>query len=65
MGQSGVDPLGRGYGRNGRGSDTPVALPDEMEMEKARRILDAIRKRLGVMTPQEERAYLERLLNFN
>jgi len=64
-GQNGLDPLGRGLGNRGYAHERSDTLPDEMEIEKARRILDDIRNRLGIMTPEEERAYLERLLNFN
>jgi hypothetical protein len=38
-------------------------VPDEIDVQRAREILDAIRKRLGeAMSPEVERSYLERLL---
>jgi hypothetical protein len=40
-----------------------VKVPDEIDVQRARRILDEIRKRLGdALSPQVERRYLERLL---
>jgi len=64
--QSGdLDPLGRAR-QNGQASgDSEVKVPTEMDVERARRILDEIRARLGHMTPPLERQYLERLLNFD
>ena len=38
-------------------------MPDEIEVQRARRILEAIRRRLGnALSPELERDYLERLL---
>ncbi|MDK4714817.1 TIGR02302 family protein [Rhizobium sp. CNPSo 4039] len=64
-GQNGRDPLGRS--RNDGGfSDNPNdnMVPDIINAERARQILDAIRERLS-NNPSltEERRYLERLLN--
>lgn len=59
-----IDPLGREMGgeQNQHGDN---AIPSESDIQKARRILDEIRKRLGNLTPEMERQYLERLLNFD
>ncbi len=63
--QNGRDPLGRS--RNDGGfSDNPNdnMVPDIINAERARQILDAIRERLSNNpTFSEERRYLERLLN--
>jgi len=38
-------------------------VPDEIDVQRARQILEAIRKRLGnALSPDLERSYLERLL---
>jgi hypothetical protein len=38
-------------------------VPDEIDAQRARRILEAIRERLGnTLSPELERNYLERLL---
>ncbi|MHC1547849.1 TIGR02302 family protein [Phyllobacterium sp. K27] len=63
----GRDPLGRpqpgGGDYNERGGNK---VPGEIDIQRAREILDAIRKRLGnSLSPQMEKDYLERLLNFN
>lgn len=42
-----------------------MEIPREMEIQRAGRILDEIRKRLGNLTPQIEKDYLERLLKFD
>jgi hypothetical protein len=40
-----------------------VKVPDEIDVQRARQILEAIRKRLGnALSPDLERNYLERLL---
>ncbi len=59
----GRDPLGRAR-REGSYADTSrVGVPDEIEAQRARRILQELRKRLGDMgLPRLERDYLERLL---
>lgn len=56
------DPLGRDTDGGGVGGDTEV--PSEMERQRARDILDELRRRAGdgSLTP-EERAYIERLLD--
>lgn len=63
--QGGRDPLGRVHqGRNGPIDDSSTKVPDEIDVQRAREILDAIRQRLGDNPTQEdERRYLERLLD--
>jgi uncharacterized protein (TIGR02302 family) len=58
------DPLGRPQRSNGADFGSTVKVPDEIDTQRAREILDAIRKRLGeTMRPEFEREYLERLLD--
>lgn len=58
------DPLGRPRATTGPDFGSDVEIPDEIDTQQARRILDAIRRRLGdALTPQLEREYLERLLD--
>jgi uncharacterized protein (TIGR02302 family) len=57
------DPLGRPRATTGPDFGDSVKVPDEIDVQRARRILDAIRKRLGnALSPELERNYLERLL---
>jgi uncharacterized protein (TIGR02302 family) len=59
------DPLGRYRPDRTTGPDfgSSVKVPDEIDMQRAREILEAIRKRLGnALSPELERSYLERLL---
>jgi uncharacterized protein (TIGR02302 family) len=59
------DPLGRPRATTGPDFGDSVKVPDEIDVQRARRILDAIRKRLGnALSPEVERSYLERLLQF-
>ena len=61
--RSGRDPLGRQRQTQGPDFGQDVGVPDEIDTERAREILDAIRNRLGdALSPQMERDYLERLL---
>lgn len=61
---TGRDPLGRPLSSSGPDFGDSVKVPDEIDVERARRILDDIRRRLGnALSPQVERDYLERLLN--
>ena len=63
MNQSSRDPLGRQRNTQGPDFGQDVGVPDEIDTQRARRILDQIRKRLGnQLSPQQERDYLERLL---
>lgn len=62
-GDQGADPLGRRDGRRNADFGDDVEVPDEIDTQRAREILDAIRKRLGeTLRPQIELDYLERLL---
>ncbi len=64
-GRNGRDPLGRDRNVNGRGPDTggQTKIPEEIDIQRAREILDEIRRRLGTgAAPGFERDYLERLL---
>ena len=64
-GRNGRDPLGRERNVNGQGPDFggPTKIPEEIDIQRAREILDEIRRRLGTGTsPGFERDYLERLL---
>lgn len=61
--RSGRDPLGRPRSTQGTDFGQDVQVPDEIDTQRARRILDAIRGRLGdSLSPELERQYLERLL---
>ncbi|RST87556.1 TIGR02302 family protein [Aquibium carbonis] len=58
------DPLGRPRATTGPDFGESVRLPDEIDVQRAREILEAIRKRLGdALSPELERQYLERLLD--
>jgi hypothetical protein len=58
------DPLGRPQRTIGPDLGTTVKVPDEIDTQRAREILDAIRRRLGdAFRPELERDYLERLLD--
>jgi uncharacterized protein (TIGR02302 family) len=58
------DPLGRPQRQAGTDLGTTVKVPDEIDTQRAREILDAIRQRLGELgRPLLERDYLERLLD--
>lgn len=59
------DPLGREQKDSNVIHDEGTGLPGEMDVQRARRILDEIRKRLGNLTPLIEKDYLERLLKFD
>ncbi len=57
------DPLGRPQRTQGPDLGNTVQVPDEIDVERARRILNAIRERLGErFRPRFELDYLERLL---
>lgn len=57
------DPLGRPRATQGPDFGESVKVPDEIDVQRARQILEAIRKRLGnALSPDIERSYLERLL---
>ncbi len=60
--RSGTNPLGREEG-DGRTADSDVKVPGEIDAQRARRILEAIRDRLAIPdNPLIEKDYLERLL---
>ena len=64
-GRNGRDPLGRERQADGQGPDFggPTKVPEEIDIQRAREILEEIRKRLGTGgAPGFERDYLERLL---
>lgn len=57
------DPLGRSRHSQGPDFGTSVKVPDEIDVQRARRILDELRRRLGELgRSQFELDYLERLL---
>ncbi len=63
-GKPGRDPLGRSLGAGDSGDD--VKVPGAIDIQRAREILDEIRRRLGdALTPQMEKDYLQRLLQFD
>jgi uncharacterized protein (TIGR02302 family) len=64
-GSRGRDPLGR---QQGMGADdgSGTKIPGEIDIQRAREILDEIRRKLGnALTPQMEKEYLQRLLQFD
>ncbi|MEJ5080103.1 TIGR02302 family protein [Ochrobactrum sp. MYb379] len=66
QGQNGRDPLGRQQGSNGMSNENGVKIPGEIDIQRAREILDEIRRKLGdALTPQIEKEYLQRLLQFD
>lgn len=57
------DPLGRPQRSEGPDLGTSVKVPDEIDIQRAREILEELRRRLGEPTrPMLELEYLERLL---
>lgn len=64
MNQQGRDPLGRKTGQLGSEFDDSVKVPDQIDVQRAREILEEIRRRLGDGPASLiEREYLERLLD--
>jgi len=62
-GEDGDDPLGRPR-RSAKGGK--VGIPDEIDVERARRVLEDIRRRLSdPQRPRLERDYLDRLLELD
>jgi uncharacterized protein (TIGR02302 family) len=60
----GNDPLGRRSGQLGAEIDDQVKVPDQIDVQRAREILDAIRRKLGDGPASIiEKEYLERLLD--
>ncbi|GAA5619204.1 MULTISPECIES: TIGR02302 family protein [Brucella] len=65
-GSRGRDPLGRQQGTGDSGLNDDVKIPGEIDIQRAREILDEIRRKLGnALTPQMEKEYLQRLLKFD
>lgn len=63
-GQNGRDPLGRPQNNRGPEFGDQVKVPEEFDTQRARQILEEIRRRLGDnLSPEAERQYLERLLD--
>ena len=61
--QGGTDPLGRAQGGNGSGLNGNVKVPDKSDLQRAREILQELRKRAAERgRPQEELDYIDRLL---
>jgi len=57
------DPLGRPQRSQGPDLGTSVKVPDEIDRQRAREILEELRRRIGEQTrPPEELDYIERLL---
>ena len=58
-----TDPLGRPLRGREFGDDSTVKIPGEIDVQRARRIIEELRKRFGDLgRPQEELDYIERLL---
>jgi uncharacterized protein (TIGR02302 family) len=61
--QRDTDPLGRPLHGRDYGDDVTVKVPGEIDVQRARRIIEELRRRFGdVLRPQEELDYIERLL---
>ena len=61
--QQDTDPLGRPLRGRDYGDDATVKVPGEIDVQRARRILEELRRRLGEsFRPQLELDYIERLL---
>jgi len=61
--QQETDPLGRPLRGRDYGDDVTVKVPGEIDAQRARRILEELRKRFGEgFRPQLELDYIERLL---
>ena len=59
----GRDPLGRQTGNSGLEALEGVRIPDQMELRRAREILDELRRRRGQQhRPAIELDYIDRLL---
>jgi uncharacterized protein (TIGR02302 family) len=58
-----TDPLGRPLRGRDYGDDSTVKVPGDIDVQRARRIIEELRRRYSEMgRPQEELDYLERLL---
>ena len=57
------DPLGRPLPSTGTYSSEDVEIPSESDIQRAREILDELRRRAGqIDRPTQEREYIDRLL---
>lgn len=64
-GDSPRDPLGRPQRSQGPDQGRSVKVPDEIDMQRAREVLEELRRRLGEATrPEVELQYLERLMRW-
>ena len=62
-GENDTDPLGRPLRGRDYGDDSTVKIPGDIDVQRARRIIEELRQRFGDMArPQEELDYIERLL---
>jgi uncharacterized protein (TIGR02302 family) len=62
-GDNETDPLGRPLRGHDYSDDSSVKVPGDIDVQRARRIIEELRKRFGQFTrPQEELDYLQRLL---
>jgi uncharacterized protein (TIGR02302 family) len=62
-GDNDTDPLGRPLRGHDYSDDSSVKVPGDIDVQRARHILEELRKRFGEFTrPQEELDYLQRLL---
>jgi len=62
-GPNGNDPIGRPLRHNEFNDDYSVKIPGEIDVQRVRRILEELRRRLGdTARPQIELDYIERLL---
>ena len=62
-GDNDTDPLGRPLRGREYSDNSSVKVPGDIDVQRARRILEELRKRFGEFTrPQEELDYLQRLL---
>jgi uncharacterized protein (TIGR02302 family) len=58
-----TDPLGRPLHGHEYGDDSNVKVPGDIDVQRARRIIEELRRRYGeIGRPQEELDYIERLL---
>ena len=63
QGENGQDPLGRAQGSRSGNFGSGVKIPDQSDLERAREILQELRKRAAERgRPQEELDYIDRLL---
>ncbi|MEO0792233.1 MAG: DUF4175 family protein, partial [Pseudomonadota bacterium] len=62
-GDAPLDPLGRPQRTEGPDNGSSVKVPSEIETQRAREILEELRRRLGQpQRPEVELEYIERLL---